>query len=139
MNSQSSVNSPKTGLKTAQNSAKHYKRQVMRAVFALLKHSHIAKDPDLRHAASVRRSECEQLRGNRFHSAGRSSVDVFASRFQSSQLDEVHLSSQAMSQNVPINPKPLSKYTRKSQATGWIAGVLTWYCRPIGFGQPLAI
>ena len=28
--------SPKTHLKTAQNGAKHYKKQVMRAVFALL-------------------------------------------------------------------------------------------------------
>ena len=36
MTSQSSVNFPETSLKTAQNSAKHYKKQVMRAVFALL-------------------------------------------------------------------------------------------------------
>ena len=36
MTSQSSVNLPKTGLKTAQNSAKHYKKQVMSAVFALI-------------------------------------------------------------------------------------------------------
>ena len=35
MTSQSSVISPKTHLETAQNSAKHYKKQVMRAVFAL--------------------------------------------------------------------------------------------------------
>ena len=35
MTSQSSVNPPKTGLKTAQNSAKHYRKQVMGAVFAL--------------------------------------------------------------------------------------------------------
>jgi len=36
MTSQSSVNFPKTGLKTASNSGKHYKKRVMRAVFALL-------------------------------------------------------------------------------------------------------
>ena len=36
MTPQSSVNLPKTHLKTAQNSAKHYKKRVMRAVFALL-------------------------------------------------------------------------------------------------------
>ena len=35
MTSQKSVISPKAGLKTAQNSAKHYKKQVMRAGFAL--------------------------------------------------------------------------------------------------------
>ena len=37
MTSQSSVNFPKTHLKTAQNSAKHHKKQVVRAVFALLR------------------------------------------------------------------------------------------------------
>ena len=35
MTPQSSVDFPKTHLKTAQNSAKHCKKQVMRAVFAL--------------------------------------------------------------------------------------------------------
>jgi len=35
MTSQSSVNIPKAGLKTAQNSAKHAEKQVMRAIFAL--------------------------------------------------------------------------------------------------------
>ena len=35
MTPQSSANFPKTHLKTAENSAKHYKKQVMRAVFAL--------------------------------------------------------------------------------------------------------
>ena len=35
MTSQSSAISPQTDVKTAQNSAKHYKKQVMRAVFAL--------------------------------------------------------------------------------------------------------
>ena len=36
MTPQSSVNLPKTHLKTAQNSAKQYKKRVLRAVFALL-------------------------------------------------------------------------------------------------------
>ena len=36
MTSQCSVNFPQTGLKAAQNSAKHYKKRVMRAVFALM-------------------------------------------------------------------------------------------------------
>jgi hypothetical protein len=36
MTPQSSVNFPKTHLKTAKNSEKYYKKRVMRAVFALL-------------------------------------------------------------------------------------------------------
>ena len=36
MTPQSSVNFPKTHLETAQDSAKQYKKRVMRAVFALL-------------------------------------------------------------------------------------------------------
>ena len=36
MTPQSSVNLPKTHLKTDQNGAEHYQTQVMRAVFALL-------------------------------------------------------------------------------------------------------
>ena len=36
MTPQSSVNFPKTHLKTAQNSGKQYKKRVLRAVFALL-------------------------------------------------------------------------------------------------------
>ena len=36
MTPQSSVNFPKTHLKTAPNSAKHYKKRVLRAAFALL-------------------------------------------------------------------------------------------------------
>ena len=39
MTSQSSDHFPKTHLKTAQNCAKHYKKQVVRAVFALMSHS----------------------------------------------------------------------------------------------------